>query len=228
MLRISAKPYLLLALVCSILFFTVFMNGQVRADSWDLPEPRKYYSSNREYCLRIIPRRLTSRYDYFRDGKDGKKNPGSPEGLKDNYCRAILYKRGSDEKYHQEWSIQLVNDVAPVFALISNNGNYVVTFDNWHFVGEGDDVVVIYDQKGKLIKKLALEEFVPSDRASKILRTATSRWWWGGKHYLDEANNVLVLKISSKGQVRINLQELENEPQALEVHINLKTGALCR
>jgi hypothetical protein len=34
--------------------------------------------------------------------------------------------------------------VAPVRALVSNGGEHVVTFDNWHSGGFRDNVVVIY------------------------------------------------------------------------------------
>jgi hypothetical protein len=41
--------------------------------------------------------------------------------------------------------------VAPVSALVSEDGAYLITFDNWHSMGYGDDVVVLYRTDGTLI-----------------------------------------------------------------------------
>jgi hypothetical protein len=53
----------------------------------------------------------------------------------------------------------LSNDVSPVEALVSEDGQFVVTLDNWGSIGYGDDVLAIYCQFGQ-IAEYSLEEIV--------------------------------------------------------------------
>jgi hypothetical protein len=199
------------ALTCG---FTVF------ADSWPLPETQKYYSENKRYYIEVIPRVLESQLKYFED-KVAKKEPaGSKPGVKDNYCRGIFYKQIKDGTYERLWESRLSNDVAPTAALVSESGEYVVTFNNWHSVGFGDNVVVIYGQGGKLVKKMALSDIVAP--TAKFPRSASSIWW-GGDHYIDEKNFHLVLKILSKWSF-----EPDDKPEYIDVKVDLATGELIK
>src|SRR5262245_14219733 len=60
----------------------------------------------------------------------------------------------------QLWRSELGNAVAPVQVFVSNDGQHVVTFNNWASVGYGDDVVALYHARGQLAK-YSLEQFVP-------------------------------------------------------------------
>lgn len=170
------------------------------ADEWGLPEPTRYYSSNKIYCFEVIPKRLKE----------------------DNYCKGALYKIDEKGNYHQLWIIRLSNEASPVSVIVSNNGSYIVTFDNWHSVGFGDDVVVIYGSDGRLIKKFGLEDIISDEEINRIPRSISSRWW-GGKHYLDEKRGVLILKIVSNNK-------MPNDEGAMfrEIKIDLKTGMLMK
>jgi hypothetical protein len=64
---------------------------------------------------------------------------------------------GNTETGQQLWTATLSNKVSPVEALVSDDGKYVVTLDNWHRVGYGEDVVAFYG-KGGQVKKYSLEE----------------------------------------------------------------------
>lgn len=73
-------------------------------------------------------------------------------------CTATLYERKFLVWYAPKWTAPLSNRVAPVSALVSDSGRYVVTFDNWDQVGYGDDVVAVYDgSNGTLLWKYRLE-----------------------------------------------------------------------
>jgi hypothetical protein len=48
--------------------------------------------------------------------------------------------------------------------------NYVVTLDNWHEVGRGDNVVAIYGPDGKLVRQLALSDFLTQQQLPGRLR----------------------------------------------------------
>jgi hypothetical protein len=193
---------------------------RVFADSWALPEPKKYYSESKRYYIEVVPRKLESQLKYFED-KVAKKEPaGSKPGVKDNYCKGIFYKQNEKGEFEKVWESRLSNDVAPVGALVSNSGEYVVTFDNWHSVGHGNDVVVIYGQLGKTIKKMALSDIVPPNTH---LPRSVSSIWWGGKHYIDEKNLHLVLKVVSKWS-----NSPDDEPEYKDVRVDLTSGELIR
>ena len=120
------------------------------ADTWALPKKEKYYSPNKEFYLEVTPKKLESQLKYFRDKVEGRENAGASKEEKDNRAKASFYARRAEGGYSKKWDFSLVNEVSPVSALVSSKGDYVVTFDNWHSVGYGDDVVVIYRSDGVL------------------------------------------------------------------------------
>lgn len=179
------------------LFVTAaLLASAVSADEWALPKKAKYYSPNKKYYLEVTPKKLESQLKYFEDKVDKKENAGAVKGLRDNQAKATLYVRRSDGAYSRKSEFPLVNEVSPVSALVSNDGNYVVTFDNWHGVGYGDDVVVLYRPNGSVIKKFALEDLL-TEGDIETLPHSVSSIWWGGDHYIDDSSDLLVLKIIS-------------------------------
>jgi len=191
-----------------------------RADSWALPEPTKYYSSDKQYYIEIFPRKLESQMKYFDDKVEGHEPAGSAKGVKDNFCKGVFYKRNAKLEYDRVWKSRLSNDVAPVSVLVSDQGEHVVTFDNWHSIGYGDDVVVIYGSGGKLVRKLSLPEIFDKKPPTRVPRSVSSIYWGKG-HYLDEKNDCVVLKVVSSWSG--NIDEM---PEYREVRVNLKTGVL--
>jgi TonB family protein len=168
--------------------------SNVRADSWALPQKKKYYSQAKKYYLEVVPKKLESQLSYFEDKAAGKENAGAPSGVKDNRAKGAFYARRSDGTYAKKWEFPLVNEVAPVSALVSNKGTYFVTFDNWHSVGHGEDVVAIYRQNGTLIKKFGLQDLLTKGDIETLPHSVSSIWW-GGEHYIDEEKDLLILKI---------------------------------
>jgi TonB family protein len=168
--------------------------SNVRADSWALPQKKKYYSQGKKYYLEVMPKKLESQLSYFEDKVAGRENAGAQSGAKDNRAKGTFYARRSDGSYSKRAEFPLVNEVSPVSALVSSKGGYFVTFDNWHSAGYGDDIVVIYRQNGTLIKKFGLEGLLTKGDI-ETLPHSTSSIWWGGEHYIDEEKDLLVLKI---------------------------------
>src|SRR5882762_8180901 len=147
----------------SILFLFVWLIGlpiRVHGDEWRLPKKEKYYSPNKKYYLEVTPKKLESQLKYFEDKVDNKENAGAFPRLKDNRAKGAFYVRASDGSYSRKAKFPLVNEVSPVEAVVSNDGKYFVTFDNWHSVGYGDDVVVIYRSDGSVKRKFGLEELL--------------------------------------------------------------------
>jgi hypothetical protein len=194
----------------------------VLADSWALPTPKKYYSENKQYYFEVIPRVLDSQLKYFED-KVAKREPaGSKPDVVDNYCKGIFYTQDKNGKYEKLWETRLSNDVAPVGALVSDGGEYVVTFDNWHSVGYGDDVVAIYGSGGTQVRKMSLSDIFPQNSAVKLPRSVSSIYW-GGKHHIDEKNQQLVLRVVSKWS-----GSFQDEPEFKEMRVDLRTGQFIR
>lgn len=191
------------------------------ADSWALPDAKEFDSENKEFRFLILPRTLENQYEYFKDLVDGKKKPGAPIGGEADYCKGILFKQDEQGFYQVLWQTKLVNDVAPVNALVSNDGNFVVTFDNWYSIGYGDDVVVVYGEGGGLIKKYALEELVSKYEVEKMQKSTTSRYW-GGEHYIEADRERLILQIAFYGAMFDTTDD-----KFREIRIDLTTGQIA-
>jgi len=199
------------SLVLSLLFI-IELSVLTKADTWRLPETEKYCSENKKYCLKVEPKKLESQLSYFQDKVGEKENAGADKTVKENYCKGTFSAKGK-----KIWKIQLDNEVSPVSALISNDGDYVITFDNWHGVGYGDNVVAIYSGlTGKLIKKLGLSDFLTESDIYN-LPASTSSIHWHGTHQIDYDKKQLLLKV---------VKPSKNKDQYFDVHIDLTNGAI--
>jgi hypothetical protein len=205
--------------IFSILLALLFVSP-VNADSWALPKKEKYYSPNKKFYFEVTPKKLESQLKYFEDKVDGNENAGALEKTKENRARGAFYERRSDGGYSRKSKFFLSNEVSPVSAIVSNDGAYIVTFDNWHSVGYGDDVVVIYRSDGTMIKKFALEDLLTEGDIETFSRS-TSSMSWGGEHYINGANNLLVLRVVANGK-----SSWEDEAKFHELKVDLATGQL--
>jgi len=190
----------------------------VRADEWRLPKKEKYFSPNKKYHLEVTPKKLESQLKYFEDKVDNKKSAGAVHGLKENWAKGAFFARSSDGSYSRKSQFLLVNEVSPVSAIVSNDGKYFVTFDNWHSMGYGDDVVVIYRSDGSVIKKFSLEDLL-TEGDIETLPHSVSSIEWGGDHYINDSDGLLVLKIVSNGKA-----PWESGAQFHELKIEMATG----
>lgn len=127
-----------------------------------------------------------------------------------------LERRDADGQWSLVWDRPLVNEVGPVSALVSDAGDYVVTFDNWHSVGLGDNVVVLYDARGMVIRSLALTDIVPETYAAALPRSVSSLWW-AGDHRIEGGRLILQLR-------RPSSEPAEDEPRYVEASIDLSSG----
>ncbi len=200
------KSYFYLFLVLLFGLSTV-----ARADTWRLPTVEKYCSANKKYCLKVEPKKLESQLSYFQDKVDERVNAGAVKGIPDNICKGTFFAKGK-----RLWNVRLDNEVAPVSALVSDNGEYVITFDNWHGVGYGDNVVAIYNGKsGTLIKKLGLTDFLTESDIYN-LPASTSSIHWHGIHQIDYTKSELILKVVKPAK----------DEQFFDIRVNLQNGAV--
>lgn len=175
-------------------YLILLLPASVNADTWALPSIKKYHSQNERYVFTIIPRSLESQLAYFQDLVDGKKEAGQRHGEIDK-ARGILEltkENGASEKI---WEILLVNDVSPVRALVTDDGSYVVTFDNWHSAGYGEDAIVIYDREGTVVRMFSVKSVIGEEHFSGLPRSVSSIHW-GGEHALSADQSELELEIA--------------------------------
>lgn len=178
------------------LFGLVLMLGllqvaaSARADSWVPASTQKYTSPDGAWRLTITPSGATGPGAYFSAQIDRKKAPGGVAG--DARASAV----GSMEHCtagacRPVWRRALLNDVAPVDAVVTNSGR-VITFDNWHSMGYGADAVVIYTPRGAPLRRLSLPEFLPRDYVIALPRSVSSLHWRGAPRALADGRRVAV------------------------------------
>ena len=164
------------------------------ADSWSPPHTQRYTSADGNIQAVIVPRALAGNFEYLRDKVDGKPFAGQRLGSNIAEAFAQVSRRTADGSWITLWRQSLVNDVAPMHALVANSGKYLITFDNWHHRGYGTDAVVIYDARGRLIRKCALNDFLPLSYI-ETLPTTVSSIHWGREHFLFDDEETLILRV---------------------------------
>lgn len=182
-------------LVLSVLIGVV--SPAARADKWALPGVGTTDSAAGTARVTITPRALSSQLDYFSDATRHKDRPGQAPGA--DHASAKIETRAADGAWRTLWEGPLVNDVSPVAALVADDGARLVTFDNWHSAGFGDDVVVIYDAAGKLVRKYSLEQLLPAGYVAVVPRSVSSRWWRGDKSAIVDGGRTLLIDVVAPG-----------------------------
>ena len=98
-----------------------------KADSWQRPQEFDTASENGKFVARVVP------------ATQDRKGVLIVSDLKSG-------------KTDEIWRTQLSNNVAPTEVRLTNDGESVLTLDNWFGAGYGDDVVAIYNRHGQLTK----------------------------------------------------------------------------
>ncbi|OON70715.1 hypothetical protein [Hymenobacter sp. CRA2] len=145
------------------------------ADSWAPPTTHDYYSADSSHFVRVVPLLVPDKYYQWRKAKPNRQKRFSSRDTTVVPCHAMLYRRTANGP-QLLWQESLINRIAPVTALVSNDGRYVVTFDNWSSMGYGVDVMVVYDGQGHLLRRYNLEQLSPFP-INQYMRSISSMWW---------------------------------------------------
>jgi hypothetical protein len=164
----------------------------VSADEWRLPTTRAFLSPDKAWRLTVTPRPISSQLAYFQDQVANRLQAGAVRGNSQKRARGLL-EHLNQGQWQPVWNELLLNDVSPVEAIVSPLGR-VATFDNWHSNGYGKDVVVIYDDHGKAVRAMGLEDFLPKDYIQALPRSVSSIWW-GDHHYFSADGKHLILRV---------------------------------
>lgn len=210
----------MLWLLRAMIAFALLLAPPAFADSWALPQRTTYESADKTVRFTVVPRDLGNQLAYFSDKVDGK-DPAGQRGGGESRARGMLERR-SGSKWVKVWEGALVNDVSPVRALVANDGSHVVTFDNWHSTGYGENVVVIYRRDGSVVRSMTLSDMVPEDYVRALPRSVSSLWW-SGDHAFSADGRQLILKI-----VIPNRSGSIGKPRGyLDVPVSLEDGAVA-
>lgn len=161
------------------------------ADSWSLPKKTSYRSADKSARLTVRPRDLKSQLAYFQDKVDGREPAGAAAGSRSASATATLERRSASGGWRKVWTGPLDNEVAPVEVVVANGGRAFATFDNWHSMGHGPNVLVIYDGQGKLVRRFALADLLP-DWFIAVLPASISSMRWRGEPRMSDDGHLIV------------------------------------
>ncbi len=154
-------------------------SAHAEADSWVPPQVETYYSANRQFRLTVHPRPFSNALAYFTDKVCEREPAGAPRGSIERTARAVMERRDG-ATWRRVWAAPLTNEVAPVDALVTDDGRFAVTFDNWHMMGHGDNVVAIHGLDGRLVRALGLTDMLPEAFVRALPRSVSSIGWRSG------------------------------------------------
>jgi hypothetical protein len=208
-----------------LILFGLLFSMTAKADTWDNPRVKAYYSENKEFKLIITPKMTSDKYylwDYYKTNRhpQTKKILRKKEKFMRNIsdqdtilipCTAELYRmKGTDSVLI--WEKTLLNDVCPVYAIISNDGTSIATFDNWYSRGYGENVFVVYNEKGEAKRTYKLEEITPFP-LNDYLMSISSIIWRDTVEYVENDKIELIFETRDKRKKTMiyNTKKLELE-----------------
>jgi hypothetical protein len=191
----------------------------VQADSWAMPEQTVYQSPNKGCRVTVTPREIGSQLRYFERKIAETEGKAQPQP---GFAQAKAECKDQKGRWQKVWSGLISNEVAPVEVLVSNGARRVVTFDNWHQVGYGDNVVVIYNETGQLLGRYALEELVPAEYIEALPHSVSSIHW-RGEPRIDEQANRLIVPLAVP-----TLDRTSDQKDYIEVVFDLSNGEAIR
>ena len=171
----------------------LILSAPASADSWAMPERSVTYSANKQFRLTVDPRQLSGQLGYFSDKVKGREPAGQAKSGAQTAVATLDRRDGA--RWARVWQAPLVNDVAPVESLVSDDGKTVVTFDNWHSMGYGDDAVVVYDEMGAKRRQFALADFMPESMIKAAGHSVSSIHWRGLPRFAADGKVEIPLRI---------------------------------
>lgn len=163
--------------------------GDAKADSWAPPSTETRESADGRFRFTVEPSPIDSSLEFFREELEAEKEERAVERTPP---MGLLEQRQDDGSWRPVWAGPLVNVVAPVSFLIANDGRHVVTFDNWHSVGHGENVIVIYADSGALVRSLSLGELLPQDYIDDLPHSVSSLRWKAGAELSSDSKHLLL------------------------------------
>ena len=192
-----------------IFLFLVFIPYCSKADVWDSPKVKEYYSKNKKYKFVVFPKIVPDKYYKWKYYKETRELRRSKQKKKVKFLNSITendtiitpchgqlyYISGNDTILI--WDRRLLNEESPVYAIVSNDGSSVVTFDNWYSTGYGGNVMVVYNEKGDALRSYKLEEISPYP-LNDYLISISSIHWLSDAYFIDNTRLEIVFMNENK------------------------------
>ena len=194
----------------------MFLISNLKADTWENPETKNYISANRKYILTVYPTKIPEKYYSWLYSKPKKKLKFSASDTTIVHCNATLKKIENNDTI-EVWNKKLINRIAPVDVFVANDGESVITFDNWHSTGYGVDVMVCYDKAGNLTRRFSLEDISPFPINDYIF-SISSIWWRCGVKYISNNEIEICFCDENKKMKKLIYNIKENEFKEQQIY----------
>lgn len=198
----------------------LFAATAAHADSWMMPTRHTFMSANGAVRLTVEPGQLRSQFAYYDDKVKNREPAGRRAGETRHTAQATL-ERSVGGRWTAVWRGPLANEVAPVSALVGNDGAHVVTFDNWGSTGYGDNVVVLYGADGRLVRALRLDQILPADYVEALPRSVSSLQWSGDHRLSPDGRRLLVAVV-----IPDDSEPFTRNRPTVEIAVDLDTGTV--
>lgn len=93
--------------------------------------------------------------------------------------------------------IALRNPRILLTAIITNNAQFLVTFDDWCSQGTTENAVVVYDLERGTARAHALEEFLPAPHREALGRSISNVSWRGEPHTIGSKQMMIYVPVPS-------------------------------
>jgi hypothetical protein len=146
-----------------------------RPDSCVTPSTIGFASDNGDIALRI-------EYGWPEELGPPPREMGMPK-----QCVATIAKwDGRERGYRFVRSLVLRNRIGPETAVITNDGRFLVTFDEFCESGMSENDLVIYDLEKDITVACSIEDFLPKAYLESLHRSVSNINWRDGHPYLND------------------------------------------
>ncbi|MEP0845580.1 MAG: hypothetical protein HRF50_02035 [Phycisphaerae bacterium] len=125
-------------------------------------------------------------------------------------CRASLVRRGARPGEEQEvWQGPLVNEFAPVYGLVRNDGRFTITLDEFRR-GGARHALVVYGADGAALREFRLRELLRGADWAEVRKRGRALEWLGGAEFafVDQPAEFHI-RTRWNRTIRIDLERLE-------------------
>lgn len=212
-MRKTRRINLLSLALLGLATLTLWLAGPARADSWLPPAKEVTLSANGQFRFTSYPAPDRKVEAYFEAEIEGRRSARpSAEGR--------LERKRARGGWETVWKAPLANLIAPTAALVTNDGRYVVTFDNWYSTGHGEDVIVIYREDGSLVRSMMLTDLVPDFYMATLSHSVSSISWRDGAE-IDADGTAVAIDVFEPGA-----SFLDDDVKSLRFRVALSDGAV--
>ena len=169
------------------------------ADSWAPPTPFTVSSPEGKYLLRAIPPQHVKE-----------------EGGNRSKMLFIVYQLDHESQDYRETNRFNVEG-HPIQIMINDQGDRIVTLDQYFGIGRGSRVVAVYDSKGRELKTWALEDFYDKEKVKELPKSTSSVHWRGEVSWMHGQQEVWISKAESRAGKDVEFDNYVLDVKSLKI-----------